>query len=51
MSTMRGLAVEQASDPDLAIGMHAGRQAVAPVRGMLERDGVHRPFEQEEADR
>ena len=46
-----GLAVEHAPDPDLAVDMHAGRQAVASVGGMLQRDGVHRPFQDEEADR
>src|SRR5450759_3583879 len=44
------LAVEQAPDPDLAVDMHAGGQAVASIGGMLERDGVHHPFENEKAD-
>ena len=46
-----GLAVEHAPDPDLAVDIHAGRQAVASVGGVLQRDGIHRPFQDEEADR
>src|ERR1700730_5781280 len=46
-----GLAVEHAPDPDLAVDIHAGGQAVAPVGGVLQRDRIHRPFQDEEADR
>jgi hypothetical protein len=46
-----GLAVEHAADPDLAVFVHAGGQAVAPIGAVLERDRVHRPFDGEEADR
>src|SRR5476649_1326185 len=31
--------------------MHAGGEAVASVYGMLQRDGIDRPFDGEEADR
>ena len=46
-----GLAVEQAADPFFAVDMHARRQAVAPIGRMLQRHGVYRPFQDEEADR
>jgi hypothetical protein len=46
-----GVAVEQAPHPDLAVDIHAGGQALASVGGTLEGDGIHGPFEDEEADR
>jgi hypothetical protein len=46
-----GLALEQAPDPDLAVDVHAGGQAVASIGAVLQRDGIDRPFEGKEADR
>jgi hypothetical protein len=45
-----GFAVEQVADPDLAIDVHAGGQAVAAVGGPLQREGIDRPLDHEESD-
>jgi hypothetical protein len=45
------LAVEHAADPGLAKHVHARRQAVAAIGGMLERHGIDQPFDRKEPDR
>src|SRR5256714_1642895 len=42
--------MEQVADPHLAIAVHAGGQAIAPVSGVLERDRIHRPLQHEGSD-
>ncbi len=45
------LALQQTAHPDLTIGVHACRQAVAAVFGVLQRDRIGRPLQDEEAQR
>ena len=45
------LAVEHPAHPDLAEHVHARRQAVLAVVGMLQRQRVDRPFDDKERDR